>query len=258
MTSAVVRGLSSLATTLIRLAVLFTVLSLAAVPFGGTGIPAVDGTADEAYDAIEDLSADLSAALSDGTDGTDEAVGEADRSESVAGNVSAADANASGSNPTIDRAATERYIHEFINAERTERGLEPLASDAELREVARYYSARMAREDFFAHTAPDGGTLSDRYDRFDYDCRVPVENGRVATGGENLAYTFYRTPVRADGGVELYDSERELARGIVDGWMNSTGHRKNLLRPYWAHEGIGVYAIEEGGRLRVYATQHFC
>lgn len=245
----IARGTSWLTSTLVRLALVFAVLSLVAVPFGGTGIPVVDRAAGDAYSVVEELDADLT--------GT-EPIGGTDPPSSATENGSVAGANASDSNRAIDRAATERYIHEYINDERTERGLQPLEFDPALREVARYYSARMAREDFFAHTAPDGATLSDRYDRFGYDCRVSVSGGRIATGGENLAYTYYEVPVNTDGGVEFYDTERDLARGIVDGWMNSQGHRENLLQPYWEHEGIGVYAIEDDGRLRVYATQHFC
>lgn len=245
----VARGVSSLTATLVRLALVVAVLSLAAVPFGGTGVPAVDRAASDVYGVVDDLETDLTEA---------ESAGETDRGGAATGNVSSTATNASDSNPAIDRAETERYVHEYVNEERTERGLAPLEFDADLRAVARYYSARMAKEEFFAHTAPDGGTLSDRYDRFNYDCHVSVGDGRVATGGENLAHTYYEAPVKTDDGVEFYDTERELARGIVDGWMNSSGHRKNLLQSYWEREGIGVYAIEEGGRLRVYATQHFC
>jgi uncharacterized protein YkwD len=227
------------------------VLSVAAVPFGGTGIASVDGPATEAYRTIEEVSQPVFDRGGDLAESTGVANG-------TPNDENPPSANASGSDETIDRAATERYVHQYINEERTERGLEPLDFDTELREVARYYSARMAKEDFFAHTAPDGESLGDRYDRFDYECQVEMGNGRIATGGENLAYTYYESPVRTESGVEVYGSERELAQGIVNGWMNSTGHRENLLRPYWENEGIGVYAIEENGGLRVYATEHFC
>ncbi|PSP74798.1 CAP domain-containing protein [Halobacteriales archaeon QS_3_64_16] len=260
-TGTLARGLSSLVGTLVRIALIVAVLSLVAVPLGGTGVPVLDSIAGDAYDTLEELSASVADRNPDPASASPDGA-ERERNESagaVSGSAStSANASASDSNSAIDRAATERYIHQYINEERTERGLEPLEFDTELREVARYYSDRMAREGFFAHTAPDGDTLADRYDRFEYDCRVAIDDGRVATGGENLAYTFYDAPVRTDSGMEVYDSERELARGIVDGWMNSTGHRENLLRPYWEGEGIGVYATEEEGRLRVYATQHFC
>lgn len=255
------RGVSSLIATLLRLALIVAVLSVVAVPFGGTGISVLDNTAGEAHDALEDLrssAADAQSPIDAGREGAERDESAGDVATRTATPNADTDASTSDTNATFDRAATGRYVHQYINEERTERGLEPLDFDEDLREVARYYSARMAREDFFSHTAPDGGTLADRYDRFGYDCRVSIDEGRVATGGENLAYTYYGAPVRTDDGIEYYDSERDLARGIVDGWMNSAGHRKNLLRSYWEHQGIGVYAIEDEGRFRVYVTQHLC
>lgn len=242
--------MSSLFSTLFRLAIVLAVLAVVAVPLGGTGIGPIDAVAGDAYDAIERIGSDIGETATDAdpavvTDGSEPAA----EDRPATGNAS---------NDAIDRAAVERHVHEYVNEERTERDLEPLEFDPELREIARYYSGRMAEEAFFAHTAPDGETLSDRYEAFGYECRVTTGDGRYATGGENLAYTYYDVPVRTDDGIERYDSERELARGIVDGWMNSEGHRENLLAPYWEHEGIGVYAIEEDGQIRVYATQHFC
>jgi uncharacterized protein YkwD len=40
--------------------------------------------------------------------------------------------------------------------------------------------------------------------------------------------------------------------------MNSTGHRENILRPFWESEGIGVAIEDVNGQTRVYATQNFC
>lgn len=42
---------------------------------------------------------------------------------------------------------------------------------------------------------------------------------------------------------------------IVDGWMNSTGHRENILNPDYEASGTGVFITENGS---VYATQEFC
>lgn len=56
-----------------------------------------------------------------------------------------------------------------------------------------------------------------------------------------------------------YDTPEGLATGIVDSWMNSTGHRENILRPYWNGEGIGIEIVETGdGMTKVWATQNFC
>jgi uncharacterized protein YkwD len=160
---------------------------------------------------------------------------------------------------TVDTAIVEAAIHERVNEIRRDRNRSTLAYDGDLAEIAAYYSRRMADEDFFAHTAPDGQTLLDRYDRFGYECRVDTGGQRYVTGGENLAYTYAYVPVRTEGGVVSYDgNETRIAHGIVEGWMNSPGHRENLLRPYWNREGIGVVLDAEDGRTRVVATQNFC
>jgi uncharacterized protein YkwD len=117
----------------------------------------------------------------------------------------------------------------------------------------------MATGEFFAHTGPDGQTLLDRYERFGYDCRVDTGGQRYVTGGENLAYTYADTPVETEGGVVSYDgNETRIARGIVEGWMHSPGHRENLLRPHWNREGVGVVLDPENGKPQVVATQNFC
>lgn len=159
----------------------------------------------------------------------------------------------------IDVALIERAIHDRVNEIRRERGLSALTDGEDLAEIATYYSRRMAAEEFFAHTGPDGQTLLDRYDRFGYDCRVDTGGRRYVTGGENLAYTYAYVPVQTEGGVVSYDgNETRIARGIVEGWMHSPGHRENLLRPYWEREGIGVVLDAEDGKTQVIATQNFC
>ncbi|WP_435332682.1 CAP domain-containing protein [Haloarchaeobius sp. TZWWS8] len=149
----------------------------------------------------------------------------------------------------IDVARLERLVHGEVNEVRTSRGLEALERDAALAEIARYHGRDMAQNEYVAHTAPDGETMSDRYDAFGYDCRVSTGDGRYASGGENIYYARYTG----------YDyTEAELARMTVDGWMNSTGHRENLLRDYWNREGIGVVVDQRDGRTHVYVTQNFC
>ncbi len=149
----------------------------------------------------------------------------------------------------FDRSALEREIHRQVNEERRRRGLDPLAFDPELREVARYHSADMAENGYVAHTSPDGETVADRYDRFGYDCRVSLDEGGYSTGGENLYRTAY-------AGQTL--SRDELADRAVDGWLSSPGHRENLLRDDWKREGIGVVVDVEGDVVQVYVTQNFC
>jgi uncharacterized protein YkwD len=113
----------------------------------------------------------------------------------------------------------------------------------------------MATRGYFSHTSPEGETFADRYEAFGYDCRAPTDGGGYLTGGENIAQTWYDTPVRTDGGTVEYTTEEELARGIVTQWMNSPGHRDNILTAAWQNEGIGVYVTDDG---KVYVTQNFC
>jgi uncharacterized protein YkwD len=106
----------------------------------------------------------------------------------------------------------------------------------------------MAQQGFFAHESPSGETFQDRYDQFGYNCRVPTGDGRYATGGENIWMMTASTEPSAD----------VIASNAVRGWMESPSHRRNILRPYWDDMGIGVYILETGGRVEIYATQNFC
>ncbi|SIQ68338.1 Uncharacterized conserved protein YkwD, contains CAP (CSP/antigen 5/PR1) domain [Haladaptatus litoreus] len=155
----------------------------------------------------------------------------------------------------FDRSEVERYVHQFVNEERTERGLNAISFDTELRDIARGHSEDMATRNYFSHTSPEGENFADRYEQAGYTCRASTGDGSYLTGGENIAQTWYDTPINSGDGTVRYTTERELARGIVDQWMNSQGHRENILTDSWQNEGIGIYVTEDG---QVYATQNFC
>ena len=57
--------------------------------------------------------------------------------------------------------------------------------------------------------------------------------------------------------VPQYDwnSSRKIAETTVKGWMNSPGHRKNILTPHWRSEGIGIAISPDD---KVYITENFC
>lgn len=132
----------------------------------------------------------------------------------------------------------EAEIHDQVNEIRAERGLSELEHDDEIASVARIHSQDMNERDYFSHTNPEGETPADRFgDLYPAECRAV---------GENLAYI--------QAGAGGYGSAEEIADRIVQGWMDSDGHRENLLREEWDSEGIGVY-IEDG---RIDATQNFC
>lgn len=184
---------------------------------------------------------------------------EARRSAASTSNASSGDGSSGLPGNDLNRTEIEYLVHKEINDRRQNRGLQPLSFDTKLRTIARYHSRDMGDQQYFSHTAPDDETMEDRYEKYGYSCRVSMSGGQYATGAENIAYTYaHENVVRENGDRVYYSNEKELAQGLVNQWMNSTGHRKNILRDYWQNEGIGVYVIEIEGKTRVYATQNFC
>ncbi|WP_172824880.1 CAP domain-containing protein [Halorientalis sp. IM1011] len=149
----------------------------------------------------------------------------------------------------LDRANLEQRIHAEINSVRDDHGLPPISFDTDLRKIARYHSKDMADNEYFAHEAPNGETVEDRYAKFDYSCRG---------SGENILYTYYEERIDTKQGEVYHSSPDELAEGVVTQWMNSPGHRENILRSRWNREGVGVYVTETEEGTRVYVTQNFC
>ena len=124
------------------------------------------------------------------------------------------------------RPDLEKQMLDSVNRERQAAGLQPLAPDPELTEVARRHSADMFMRGYFAHDTPDGLTPFDR---------MRAANVRFITAGENLA----------------------LAPTISvahTGLMNSPGHRANILRREFGRVGIGVM---DGGMRGLMVSQEF-
>ncbi|MBX0305717.1 CAP domain-containing protein [Haloarcula salinisoli] len=159
--------------------------------------------------------------------------------------------NAAGVNTTN----VERLVHQEINERRTANGLEPIAYDPALASIAEDHSQDMIDRNFFAHENPDGDDFADRYDQAGYDCRVATGGGTYATGGENIAQTWWDEQISTTQGSVRYDTEAELAAGIVNQWVNSTGHRENILTDHWESEGIGIAFTDDD---EVLVTQNFC
>ena len=147
-------------------------------------------------------------------------------------------ASADGGDPAshLNEARVERLIAARANAERTERGLDPLAHDPELARVGAAHSEDMHERGFVGHENPDGEGLRERYAAFGLDC----------PGGENV----YHSP---NGG--LARSPDALADHVVAAWMDSEGHREALLKARFTRQGVGVVGGPEGG---VWVTQDFC
>lgn len=121
----------------------------------------------------------------------------------------------------------EQQVLDLTNAEREKRGLSPLQLDEETQKVARSKSEDMRDQQYFAHTSPTYGSPFEMMSEFGITYR---------TAGENIA------------------AGQTSASEVVEDWMNSEGHRKNILNPDYTHLGVG-YA--KGGSMQHYWTQMF-
>lgn len=136
----------------------------------------------------------------------------------------------------------ERLIHIRVNEIREDRGLEPLDHDAYIADIARAHSADMYDREYFSHYNPEDESPGDRM------ADGNLFPGHCRTVGENLAHVSF------SGELETTENADRIAEVIVEGWMDSPGHRENLLKEGWDRHGIGVY----GGPGDIYATQNFC
>ncbi|MBQ6893483.1 MAG: SafA/ExsA family spore coat assembly protein [Clostridia bacterium] len=119
--------------------------------------------------------------------------------------------------PTTDSKVTsyEQEVIRLVNQKRAENGLKALTYDWELCRVARYKSQDMKDKRYFSHTSPTYGSPFQMIKNFGISYR---------SAGENIA-RGYATP-----------------DAVVNGWMNSSGHRANILNSSFTHIGVGYVA----------------
>ncbi|PZD93304.1 copper amine oxidase [Paenibacillus sambharensis] len=135
-----------------------------------------------------------------------------------------------GTNQTVsaDRtAAMERQVFDLANAERTRRGLQPFTWDEQAAASSRKHSKDMAVNGYFSHTNLQDESPFDRMSQEGISYRMAAEN--IAAGHANAFHVHI-------------------------GWMNSQGHRTNLMNERLARLGVGIYA---GGSYKLYYTQNF-
>ncbi|MEK3886120.1 CAP domain-containing protein [Bacillus sp. FSL K6-3431] len=113
---------------------------------------------------------------------------------------------------TSQLSAFEQQVFDLTNQERTKNGLAPLKIDLELSKVAREKSRDMSANNYFDHNSPTYGSPFDMMKKFGITYR---------SAGENIAMG-QRTP-----------------QEVVTGWMNSSGHRANILSQDFTHIGVG-------------------
>lgn len=130
-------------------------------------------------------------------------------------------------------SAVESEIFRLINIERAANGLAALKVDATLASVARAHSADMAKNNYFSHTNLQGCSSS---------CRVTNAGYAWSAVGENI----YKMT-----GYKL--SAADTAALMVKGWMQSAGHRANILNKNYTYHGVGVAQVGTS----IYATDDF-
>ena len=137
------------------------------------------------------------------------------------------DNNTSNDNVTGEFAAFQKEVVRLVNVERQKQGLGKLSLNAKLSNVATLKSQDMINKNYFDHTSPTYGSPFDMMKQF---------NISYKTAGENIA-KGQKTPAE-----------------VVKAWMNSQGHRENILNKNYTEIGIGV-AKDANGTL--YWTQMF-
>ena len=122
--------------------------------------------------------------------------------------------------PNISDVKTlENEVIRLVNQERAKRGLGTLTQNWELCRVARYKSQDMIDKRYFAHNSPTYGTPFDMMEAFGI---------RFSAAGENIAQG-QRTPAE-----------------VFNGWMNSPGHRANILSAVYNQIGVGAAKAANG------------
>ena len=129
--------------------------------------------------------------------------------------------------PSTDFSSYQQQVLDLVNAERTKRGISALTLDSNLSNVATKKSQDMVNKNYFDHTSPTYGSPFDMMKQFGISYR---------TAGENIA-KGQKTP-----------------QEVVTAWMNSEGHRKNILNPNFTNLGVGIAKDSKG---TTYWTQMF-
>ena len=121
----------------------------------------------------------------------------------------------------------QNEVVRLVNVERAKNGLAALSSDSLLMKTATVKSQDMAKNNYFSHTSPTYGSPFDLMKQYGVSYRAAGEN--IAMGQTSPAQ-------------------------VMNGWMNSAGHRANILNSSFTKIGVGVAQNSAG---QYYWTQHF-
>ena len=124
---------------------------------------------------------------------------------------------------TSEMNSDEKEVFDLINKQRVNNGLQALKVDNEVQRVARIKAQDMTSNNYFSHTSPTYGSPFDMLNSFKISYK---------TAGENIAGNSSNS-------------------GAVEAWMNSPGHKANILNETFNYTGIGVVSSSKYGKIYV-------
>lgn len=139
------------------------------------------------------------------------------------GNTNNTNTNTNPNTTTTELTADEQETLDLVNAERIKKGLKALIIDDELQNVARIKAKDMVDNNYFSHTSPIYGSPFDMIKNFGISYK---------TAGENIAGNSSNS-------------------SAVTAWMNSEGHRANILNSSFNYTGLGVVKSPKYGKVYV-------
>ena len=136
---------------------------------------------------------------------------------------SSSSGNTSSSTETSNMKSDEKEVFDVINKQRTKNGLAALKDDSEVQRVAKIKAQDMVDNNYFSHTSPTYGSPFDMLKSFKISYK---------TAGENIAGNSSNS-------------------SAVTAWMNSSGHKANILNGNFNYTGIGVVSSPKYGKMYV-------
>ena len=142
---------------------------------------------------------------------------------SNSGSSSSGNSASNSGTQTSNMNSDEKEIFDLINKQRTNNGLTALKHDNGVQRVARIKAQDMVDNNYFSHTSPTYGSPFDMLKNFKISYK---------TAGENIAGNFSNS-------------------SAVTAWMNSSGHKANILNSSFNYTGIGVVSSPKYGKMYV-------
>ena len=134
---------------------------------------------------------------------------------------------ATKSTNSAEDAKLVKEVVTLVNQERAKQGLAPLKENVQLSNVAKTKSEDMVAKNYFSHTSPTYGSPFDMMKKFGI---------KYTSAGENIAMG------------------QQTAASVMKSWMNSSGHKANILSKNFTEIGVGVAKDKSGA---IYWTQQF-